>query len=129
MRVGIPAASDGARICQLSPPSMDRKMPTPGYESAERLASPVPQYTMDGRVRTTATEPIMRVGWLTHHPPPLPPPASPSQTPPATRPGQNGVSFLGGASVWGHAPAYIGRADQFPLGGARLRCKRGRCSR
>ena len=67
IRVGIPVVSAGARICQLSPPSMDRKMPTPGYESADRLASPVPQYTMDGLVGSTASAPILRVGWLCHN--------------------------------------------------------------
>src|SRR5437763_293608 len=87
-RRGIRCTFDDAHICQDLPPLVDRYTPSPAYESAERLASPVPQYSVAALVGSIASAPISNgvfarqlsfqvapPSWLTH----TPPPAAPTQ--------------------------------------------------
>ena len=62
IRRGRPAFLDEASSAQFFPPSLVLKSPTPGYESAEPFASPVPQYTVSGEFGSIANDPILSTG-------------------------------------------------------------------
>ena len=125
IRVGIPVASAGARMCQLSPPSMDRKTPSARIGVGRKVGFPG-STVHDGRIGRIEGEraDIERRLAVPQRSPVL---AAIVALPDAAAggAGPDDVRLLRGQQTDGHASADVGRAYQLPLGAARQRCERG----